>query len=490
MQFVIKLFPEINLKSHSIQRRLTAILQSNVHQLLARFDPGVAVKREWDKIVVTSSGAGSASNAQYVQALACVPGIQYILEVEVQPFATPEDILQHTRAIWGHQLAGKTFCVRVRRNGQHAFTSLQIQQFVGAGLHDTCPNGGVDLRQPDVLIQLEVVNQTLYLVRATHQGLGGYPLATQDDVLSMLSGGFDSAVASFQFIKRGCRVHYCFFNLGGAEHLRGVQQMAYLLWSQYASTHNAQLVAIDFAAVMNDIVQHIPLGNQGVVLKRMMLRAAQQVARRLQVVALVTGEAVGQVASQTLANLEVIDAASTGLVLRPLASWDKPDIIAMARRIGVAQLSETIPEYCGTISKNPTIKASLRKVEAEETRCDQTLLVQAVEQAVWYEVRDLAHVAAMDLADQPDQSGRPSAMPLQPGDIVIDVRAPDEVQAQPLRLPHNTVCCIPYYKIGSEFARLDASKTYFLYCQRGLMSQLQMEHLVQRGFANVRVYLA
>ncbi len=485
MQFVIKLFPEINLKSHSIQRRLTAILQSNLHQILSRFDPGVVVKREWDKIVVTSGPHSCATSAQYVQALVCVPGLQYILEVEVQPFQTLDDILQHTQAIWGRQLAGKTFCVRVRRNGQHDFTSLQVQQFVGAGLHDNYPNAGVDLRQPDVLIQLEVVGQTLYLVRATHHGLGGYPLATQDDVLSMLSGGFDSAVASFQFIKRGCRVHYCFFNLGGAEHLRGVQQMAYLLWSKYASTHNAQLIAVDFAAVMSDIVQHIPQGNQGVVLKRMMLRAAQQVARRLQAVAVVTGEAVGQVASQTLANLQVIDAASTGLVMRPLASWDKPDIIAMAHRIGVAELSETIPEYCGAISKNPTIKANLGKVEAEEKRCDQALLVQAVEQAVWYEVRDLWDVAT---AEQSGQASGLSAMLLHPGDIVIDVRTPDEAAAQPLRLAHNSVCCIPYYKIGSEFARLDASKTYFLYCERGLMSQLQAEHLVQRGFANVKVY--
>ena len=243
MQFVIKLFPEINLKSHSIQRRLSAILQSNLHQILSCFDAGVVVKREWDKIVVTSGPDSQADSAQYVQAMQCVPGLQYILEVEVQPFQTLDDILRHTRAIWGQQLVGKTFCVRVRRSGQHDFTSLQVQQFIGAGLHDQCPNAGVDLRRPDVLIQLEVVNQTLYLVRASHDGLGGYPLATQDDVLSLLSGGFDSAVASFQFIKRGCRVHYCFFNLGGAEHLRGVQQMAYLLLEETPRVNITQQMA-------------------------------------------------------------------------------------------------------------------------------------------------------------------------------------------------------------------------------------------------------
>ncbi|MEN9868195.1 MAG: thiamine biosynthesis protein ThiI, partial [Pseudomonadota bacterium] len=326
MQFVIKLFPEINLKSQSIQRRLTAILQSNVHQILSRFDPDVVVKREWDKLIV-SSGVNSAATAQqYVQALVDIPGIQTILEVEVQPFADLDDILRHTLAIWAIQLPGKSFCVRARRSGQHPFSSLQVQRFVGAGLLAACAGARVDLHQPECLVQLEVVQQTLYLVRATHKGLGGYPLATQDDVLCMLSGGYDSAVAAFQFIKRGCRVHYCFFNLGGDEHLRGVQQMAYLLWSRYSSTHKVQLIAVDFAGVVNDIVQHIPLGNQGVVLKRQMLRAAQMLARRLQAPAVVSGEAVGQVASQTLANLQVIDQVSTGVVLRPLASLVKPVI--------------------------------------------------------------------------------------------------------------------------------------------------------------------
>ncbi|MEN9865155.1 MAG: hypothetical protein RL748_745, partial [Pseudomonadota bacterium] len=154
---------------------------------------------------------------------------------------------------------------------------------------------------------------------------------------------------------------------------------------------------------------------------------------------------------------------------------------ALAQRIGVAELSATIPEYCGAISKNPTIRANPAKVEAEEQHCQPGLLLQVVDQAVCYDVRELAGAAAsVPAAPQTPQAGA--------DDIIIDVRQPERALRYPLALPKHRVRHIPYYKLGSEFATLDQSKTYFLYCERGLMSQLQCEHLVQRGYKNVHVY--
>lgn len=573
MQFVIKLFPEVNLKSQSIQRRFSMTLQGNICNILHRFDADAKVERQWDKLIISSPH--EAHHARYLEELARIPGIQYILDVVVADLSGQADImaqtLAQTLAVWGGQLAGKSFCVRVKRSGEHPFTSLELQKYVGAGLANACQHGGVRLTNPDVLIQLELQQQTLYIVRATHAGLGGYPLGTQEEVLSLLSGGFDSALASMQFIKRGSRVHYCFFNLGGPAHLRGVQQMAAILWNRYGSTHRVRFIAVDFSHVLADIVEHIPLGNQGVVLKRAMLTVADQLAQRMDVPALVTGEALGQVASQTMSNLNVIDRASDTVVLRPLITWDKPDIIAQARQIGVAELAERIPEYCGAISNNPNIKASLRQVEKDELHLDSGLLQHALEQAEWFDVRDLALPGSGDLtpagvhcasgtprrnrrikavanaqagathavtaaalpnlapssnaaANRTSQvsatQSRPEAMPvvadsepatpvkparrstnasrrkaspadevaLQAGDVVIDVRAPDEALAKPLRLAQTPVQCIPFYKIANTFAELDPAKRYLLYCARGVMSQLQVAHLRERGFENVAVY--
>ena len=532
MQFVIKLFPEVSLKSQSIQRRFTMTLQGNISNILHRFDAQAKVERQWDKLIVSSPDGSAENRARFLDELVRIPGIQYILDVLVAPFTDEADILEQTRAVWGAQLTGKTFCVRVRRSGEHPFTSLDLQKYVGAGLATSCAHGGVRLSNPDILIQLEVQQQTLYLVRAVHNGLGGYPLGTQEEVLSLLSGGFDSALASMQFIKRGSRVHYCFFNLGGEAHLRGVQQMAAILWNKYGSTHRVRFIAVDFSHVLIDIVEHIPLGNQGVVLKRSMLHVADQLAQRLDIPALVTGEALGQVASQTLSNLNVIDRASHTVVLRPLISWDKPDIIDQARVIGVAPLAERIPEYCGAISSNPTIKASLRQVEKDELQLDPALLQHALEQAQWFDVRDLAlpgsdaaEVPALQCrpvrsAKRPDRRAKTAAPAAEPvvlpvaaataaapvarnqrrtvgagkkagqraGDVVIDVRAPHEAAASPLRLSETPVQCIPFYKIPSTFAELDPAKHYLLYCARGVMSELQVAHLRERGFVNVDVY--
>ncbi|VFS52266.1 tRNA sulfurtransferase [Budvicia aquatica] len=130
-------------------------------------------------------------------------------------------------------------------------------------------------------------------------------------------------------MRRGCRVHYCFFNLGGAAHEIGVKQVAHYLWSRFGSSHKVRFISIDFAPVVGEILENVDDGQMGVVLKRMMVRAASAMAERYGVQAIVTGEALGQVSSQTLTNLRLIDNASDTLVLRPLISHDKEHIIDM-----------------------------------------------------------------------------------------------------------------------------------------------------------------
>lgn len=175
-------------------------------------------------------------------------------------------------------------------------------------------------------------------------------------------------------MRRGCRVHYCFFNLGGAAHEIGVRQVAHYLWNRFGSSHRVRFVAINFEPVVGEILEKVDDGQMGVVLKRMMVRAASKVAERYGVQALVTGEALGQVSSQTLTNLRLIDNVSDTLILRPLISHDKEHIIDLARKIGTEDFARTMPEYCGVISKSPTIKAVKAKIEAEEENFDFSIL--------------------------------------------------------------------------------------------------------------------
>jgi len=220
----------------------------------------------------------------------------------------------------------------------------------------------------------------------------------------------------------------------------------------------------------------------GVVLKRMMVRAASMVAERYGVQALVTGEALGQVSSQTLTNLRLIDNASDTLILRPLISHDKEHIIKVAREIGTEDFASTMPEYCGVISKSPTVKAVKAKIEAEEQNFDFAILQRVVEEASNVDIRDIAEQAEEEVVEVETVDSFGS------DDVVLDIRAIDEQEDKPLALQGTEVKSLPFYKLSSQFGDLDQSKTWLLYCDRGVMSKLQALYLHEQGFKNVKVY--
>ncbi|MGL4858673.1 MAG: tRNA uracil 4-sulfurtransferase ThiI [Enterobacteriaceae bacterium] len=480
MKFIIKLSPEITIKSQSVRLRFIKILASSIRNILRLLDPGVAVVRFWDYIEVR--GKDPARHAALCEALTRIPGIHHILLVEEHPFETLDDIFQLVLSANEQKLHNKSFCVRVKRKGKHEFNSLDVERYVGGGLNQHIPSARVQLTRPDEQVNLQIDQDKVMLVKARLEGLKGFPIGTQEDVLSLISGGFDSSVSSYMLMRRGCRVHYCFFNLGGPAHEIGVKQMAWYLWQRFASSHRVRFITIDFAPVVSEILEKVEDGQMGVILKRMMVRAASQVAQRYGIQALVTGEALGQVSSQTLTNLRQIDRVSDTLILRPLISHDKESIIALARQLGTEDLASTMPEFCGVISKKPTVKAVQEKILAEESRFDFSVLDQVVQQAERLDIRDIAERAQQQVSEVETVDA------LQEGEIILDIRAPDEQEDNPLQVADTQVLTLPFYKLQSQFAQLDQSKTYLLYCRRGVMSRMQALYLQEMGFSNIKVY--
>ncbi len=480
MKFIIKLFPEIMIKSDSVRKRFIKILTSNIRNVLLRETENVAVIRNWDFIEVRAKVAEEAP--MVLDLLQRTPGIHHILEVEEYPFETMHDIFEQTLVQVHSQLEGKTFCVRVRRKGKHEFRSLDVERYVGGGLNQHIESARVKLTQPDVTIRIDIEHDKMLLVKARHEGLGGYPIGTQEDVLSLISGGFDSGVSSYMLIRRGSRVHYCFFNLGGAAHEIGVKQMAYHIWSRYSTSHKVRFVAINFENVVGEILEKVDNGQMGVVLKRMMVRAASKVAQRFDIQAIVTGEALGQVSSQTLTNLRLIDKAADTLVLRPLITHDKEQIIAMAKTIGTDDIAKSMPEFCGVISKNPTVKAIESRILEEEGHFNFDVLEEAVQQAQYLDIREIAQQTEQEVTSVETTSE------LGENDVILDIRSPEETEELPFTLEGVTVKVLPFYKLSSQFGSLDQSKQYLLYCQRGVMSKLQALYLKENGFSNVKVF--
>ena len=130
-------------------------------------------------------------------ALTRIPGIHHILEVEDVPYTSLHDIFEQTLPLWREALEGKTFCVRVKRRGKHEFTSIEVERYVGGGLNQHIETARVKLTDPDVTVNLEIENDRLLLVKGRYEGIGGFPIGTQEDVLSLISGGFDSGVSSY-----------------------------------------------------------------------------------------------------------------------------------------------------------------------------------------------------------------------------------------------------------------------------------------------------
>lgn len=480
MHFVVKFFAEIAIKSKPVRRRLLMCLDENLRSVLGDIDPDVTVQREWDNVQVHCDSADPMVKVRLLEAMRNTAGITYVLEVDEYPLPALEKIVDRMLPVYAPRLEGKTFAVRCKRNGEHAFTSVEVEREVGGALLEKTGATGVNLKKPDVKVELEINGDRLFVIGKRHSGLGGFPVGSLDPVLSLISGGFDSPVASYLTMKRGMCTHFLFFNLGGHDHEVGVKEVALYLWQKYGSNRRVLFITVPFEEVVAELLDNVKDRYMGVMLKRMMLRVADRVASELEIDALVTGEAVAQVSSQTLRNLSVIDSVTNRLVLRPLIATDKEDIVRMASQIGTDEFAANMPEYCGVISVNPTTRARLDRIEAEEGKFDMAVLDRAFQNRRQTRIDRLAEEELQRAEVEVLQ------VPLAHS-TVIDIRHPDEADMEPLQL-HVPVRKIPFYELHGRAGELDPEGTYMLYCGKGVMSRLHASHLNADGPLEVKVY--
>jgi thiamine biosynthesis protein ThiI len=184
MKFVVKYFSEITIKSKPVRRRFVGQLVDNLRALLRETDPDVVVQRNWDKLQIETRLEDPVLLARMVEGMRNAPGITYILQVVEHPLPDLEDIVEYVLPV-----------------GQHEFTSVDVERVVGGALLARTAAAGVRLKNPEVTVDLEISKKTLFVITHRHRGLGGYPIGSIDPVLSLISGGFDSPVASYLTMK-------------------------------------------------------------------------------------------------------------------------------------------------------------------------------------------------------------------------------------------------------------------------------------------------
>jgi thiamine biosynthesis protein ThiI len=262
----------------------------------------------------------------------------------------------------------KSFRIMARRADKtYALTSPEIEREVGRRIQ-AARGWKVDLDHPDLVIRIEILRTEAYFSLDKFPGPGGLPSGTSGRVMSLLSGGIDSPVAAYRLMKRGCRVwfvHFHSYPLLSHASVDKVRELTQLL-TKYQLTSRLYLVA--FGDIQRQIVLSAPPSLRVVLYRRLMMRIADRLAKRCRAMALVTGEAVGQVASQTVENLAVINAAVTLPVLRPLIGSDKDEISNEARTLESYPISIIPDEDCCQLftPRNPATRARVHQVEGAE----------------------------------------------------------------------------------------------------------------------------
>lgn len=475
-KFILKFFPEIMVKGSSAKKQMVGQLYNNVQKLLHKISQDINVRKFNDKIeVVTPIEYVTESRIILLQ----TPGIEQVLEaLQFDKIDTLEDIKEIVNKMMAHLIQNKSFVVRAKRTGKHPFKSTNIEQTVGGFMLAHNPGSKVDLHNPEITINVELVHNQLNIITQKYKGLSGFPIGTQGDILSLMSGGFDSTVASYLTMKRGLKTHFIFFNLGGVAHEIGVKQVALYLWNKFGASHRVSFISVPFDDVIEEIFRSTSESYMGVTLKRLMLMASEKIANEMEIDAIVTGESVAQVSSQTLRNLALIDQVTNKLVLRPLATMNKPEIMDIANSIGTKRFAENMPEYCGVISKNPIIHGSYKRMEEVSKRFNYEVLDKAVQNATRVFVDEIAAVVS-------DIGQIEIVSDLSSGDYtIIDIRQEEDI----IEAPCETLK-IPFYKLKNEFSKLPQNKEYLFYCDKGIMSQLHAQYLKDaQNYTNIKVY--
>jgi len=345
---VVALDPELYLKSQRTQRRMGRVLAANIGHAI----PGAEPKRlAGHRLLIDTDVPDAADRLRTIFGIAAV-------EVVERLDATDMDALADSIAErMGPVVAGRTFAVRPRRIGTHEWNSQDLAIAAGSRLVER--GGTVDLTEPEVTVVVRVVERIADLTVERLPGTGGLPLGTQGSGLAMFSGGIDSPVAAYMVARRGVTLDYLHFSLGcgQADHAAAI---AHDLTARYGHGSDPHWIVSDIEAAVPEITRRVDPRMRQMALKALMYRTAEQIAHDLpESRALVTGESLGQVSTQTLDNLASLDRLVAIPVLRPLVGLDKLEIRRRAEDIGTYDASARSRELCD-ISQGARVSVATR----------------------------------------------------------------------------------------------------------------------------------
>jgi thiamine biosynthesis protein ThiI len=402
---IVAHYHELWLKGRNRKFFLRKLAQALRHTL--RGMPVDRIEQPGDRFVVRL-GAG-ASLQEAVERMQRVFGLVFVAVAR----PVERDLEALGRAAWDEiePLQFSTFAVRAKRSDKSfPHHVMEIEAAVGRHLLERLRasgrNASVDLSNPEVTCRIEIPPGTALVYARKIPGPGGLPANTGGRMMCLLSGGYDSAVAAYQMMRRGAHLSFAHFYGGGARPGESSLHVARALARRL--THyqfNSKLWRIPFEPIQREIVRYAPERFRILLYRRMMLRIAAVLARRGHALALVTGDSLGQVASQTLQNMVAVGDATRFPVFRPLAGTDKLEILALARKIGTYDISsEPFHDCCPMfMPRTPELYATPESAAAAEANFDVAALVKQGVESATAEKFQLVSGKVEDVRETPEE---------------------------------------------------------------------------------------
>lgn len=476
---------EITLKSDQTRRHFLARLISNLEKsFLKEGAKDFKIENQWSRIFVETESPKAH------EIFSTTFGLISFSEVTEIAFKSLDEMVKFGESFFKDDVSGKTFAVRAKV-AAIKLHSKDIEEALGAALKQHSKK--VDLDNPEFTAYVEVRNEKAYFFRNKMPAPGGLPLGSEGRVLSLISGGFDSAVASYLMMKRGCEVDFLFFNLGGDEHLNGVYEVAKFMRGRWERPYEARLFVIDFSQILQSIYEKTAAEYWNIILKRFMFLGADEICKELKYDGFVTGSSIGQVSSQTLRNFGITTYRLDSPNFHPLLGFDKTEIIKLAQKIGTYLLSEHVKEFCAITPEHPATRADLEIVLQEENKIDKRILEKIIAGKKIYELPSPELENIMDLPPSANASvAMKNKIDVLSSNsdkrIILDLRSDEMRKKEPI----DGAIKIELWEIFNldvgrpegrpTSQKLDKAKKYLAICEGGVRSKYAAAFLRAKGY--------
>lgn len=360
-------YGELSLKGRN-RKIFTHQLETNVKKALRGY-PNVQIKTQRDRMYVKLNGENGEA---VLERCTTIFGIQN-MSLAIKVKNDLEEIKKQALRLLNETDGVRTFKIATKRSNKNfPIKSQELNHILGSHLLINTEDITVDVHRPDLEITVDIRSDATYLTSNKVEGPGGLPVGSSGKGLLLLSGGIDSPVAGYLTMKRGVGIEAIHFHSPPYTSERAKEKVIDLAQKLAYYGHSVRVHIIPFTALQQTIHREVPHGYSMTIMRRMMMRISEEVAKKRGILSLITGESLGQVASQTMESMHAINAVTNYPVLRPLVAMNKEEIIEISQQIDTYPISIRPYEDCCTVfvPKSPKTKPRLEKVEEFEKAID------------------------------------------------------------------------------------------------------------------------